>query len=83
MATSIKTLKAYTDKEACRHYYPKHEGWQLVENTSDDIKLDMTGQAEILISRDEARDLARLFKHFGEHGTLPIPPKQRPSTVCT
>lgn len=80
---AIKALRSYTDTEACRHYYPDHEEWQLVENTNEDIKLDLTGQAEILISRAEAHDLSKLFKHFAEHGALPIPPKQQPSKVCT
>lgn len=79
----VKVLKGYSDKNIHRHYYPKHEEWQLVEHTSEEIKLDMTGQAEILINRDEAEDLSRLLRHFSEHGTLPPPRKQRPSTVCT
>lgn len=78
----VKVLKSYTDKNIHRHYYPKHEEWQLVEHTSEEIRLDMTGQAEILINRDEAKDLSKLFRHFSVHGTLPPPRRQKPSKVC-
>jgi hypothetical protein len=78
----VRVLKGYSDEKIHRHYYPSHEEWQIVEHTSEEIKLNITGQAEILINRDEAEDLSRLLRHFSEHGTLPPPYRQQPSTVC-
>lgn len=76
----VSTLKGFTDKTMHRHYYPEHEEWQIME-AGPCIKLDMTGQAEILIDRDECKDLSRLLRHFADHGTLPAPYKQQPSPV--
>lgn len=76
----VKELKGFTDSTLHRHYYPSHEEWQIVEAGSV-IKLDMAGQAEILLDRDECEDLSRLLRHFADHGTLPAPWKQEPSPI--
>lgn len=76
----VSTLKGFTDRRMHRHYYPSHEEWQIME-AGPCIKLDMTGQAEILIDRNECEDLSRLLRHFADHGTLPAPYKQEPSPV--
>ncbi len=78
----VKVLRGFTDPTLHRHYYPSHEEWQIIE-AGPCIKLDMIGQAEILIDRDECEDLSRLLRHFADHGTLPAPWKQQPSDVLT
>lgn len=76
----VSKLYGFTDRRMHRHYYPAHEEWQIME-AGPCIKLDMTGQAEILIDRNECEDLSRLLRHFADHGTLPAPYKQQPSPV--
>lgn len=80
MGRTEAKLKGFTDRRMHRHYYPSHEEWQIVE-AGPCIKLDMTGQAEILIDRDECKDLSRLLRHFADHGTLPPSIRQQPSPV--
>lgn len=77
----VSDLKGFTDKECRRHYYPVHEEWQISECAGAVLKFDLTGQAEVLLTRDEAEDLSRLLRHFADHGTLPAPYKQEPSPV--
>lgn len=77
----MMTLRGFSDCAIKRHFYPPHEEWQILEHSMKELKLDMTGQAEILISRDEAEDLSRLLRHFADHGTLPAPMQQKPSLI--